>query len=119
MATFTFAAKDSSGKTVSGTIQAADRSEAVNQLRGRDLIILKLEEGGKAAKAPKAEGTGSGLGTVRRGGLLPSFGGAKASTIVGGRQSESAGAANAPRAETATSSCWGSCNRTDYRRSLR
>jgi type IV pilus assembly protein PilC len=54
VATFTYAAKDASGKTVSGTIQANDRTEAVNQLRGRDLIILKVEEGGKAAKAPKA-----------------------------------------------------------------
>jgi len=79
VATFSYAAKDPSGKTVSGTIQANDRTEAVNQLRGRDLIILKVEEGGRPAKAPKAEGTGAGLGTVRRGGLLPSFGGAKAS----------------------------------------
>ncbi len=50
MATFQFAAKDNSGKTVQGTIQANDRADAVTQLRGRDLIVLKVEEGGKPPK---------------------------------------------------------------------
>ncbi len=67
MANFQYAAKDKSGKTVQGTIQANDRSEAVNQLRGRDLIILKVEEGGKAPKgegkpaAPRSSGNGGGI----------------------------------------------------------
>jgi len=56
VATFTFAAKDQSGKTIQGTIQANDRAEAVTQLRGRDLIILKVEEGGKASKKAAPEG---------------------------------------------------------------
>jgi type IV pilus assembly protein PilC len=57
VATFQYAAKDSSGKTVQGTIQAESRTEAVTQLRGRDLIVLKMEEGGKGflrREKPKA-----------------------------------------------------------------
>ena len=73
MATFQYAAKDQTGKTIQGTIQANDRAEAVNQLRGKDLIILKVEEGGKAAKKP-AEGGGGGSGgggaRARSGGLF-------------------------------------------------
>ncbi|MSR64064.1 MAG: type II secretion system F family protein [Planctomycetes bacterium] len=70
MATFQYAAKDASGKTVTGSIQANDRNEAVNQLRGRELIILKVEEGGKAAKGEKKSGAGAGGG----GGSAPSGG---------------------------------------------
>ena len=62
MATFTYAAKDKSGKTVQGTIQATDRNEAVNQLRGRELIILKVEEGGKASAPAKSSGASKGGG---------------------------------------------------------
>lgn len=65
MANFQYAAKDKSGKTVQGTIQASDRNEAVNQLRGRELVILKVEEGGKA---PKAEGKPSSGGGSSKGG---------------------------------------------------
>ena len=57
MANFQYAAKDKSGKTVQGTIQANDRAEAVNQLRGRDLIILKVEEGGRARSTSCAGAT--------------------------------------------------------------
>jgi type IV pilus assembly protein PilC len=69
VATFTYAAKDKSGKTIQGTIQANDRNEAVTQLRGRELIILKVEEGGKASTPTKT------VGSTKRGGL---FGGPKA-----------------------------------------
>jgi len=67
VANFQYAAKDKSGKTVQGTIQANDRNEAVNQLRGRELIILKVEEGGKAA-SPQKTATSS----KRGGGLFSS-----------------------------------------------
>ena len=73
MANFQYAAKDKSGKTVQGTIQANDRAEAVNQLRSRELIILKVEEGGKAASAEKkasSGGGGSGGGGGKGGGLF-------------------------------------------------
>jgi len=68
VATFQYAAKDPTGKTVQGTIQAADRAEAVNQLRGRDLIILKVEEGGKpkVEKAPRSTGGGKQVAFGRR-----------------------------------------------------
>jgi len=74
VATFQYAAKDQTGKTIQGTIQANDRAEAVNQLRGKDLIILKVEEGGKQAKK-SAEGGGGGAdggARRRRGGLFSS-----------------------------------------------
>ena len=53
MANFQYAAKDPAGKTVQGTIQANDRSEAVSQLRGKDLIVLRVEEGGKTKRGEK------------------------------------------------------------------
>jgi len=75
VATFQYAAKDASGKTVTGSIQANDRNEAVNQLRGRELIILKVEEGGKPAKADKkpeggSAASGGGGGGRAKGGLF-------------------------------------------------
>ncbi len=60
MASFSYAAKDPAGKTVQGTIQAADHGEAVNQLRGQDLIVLRVEEAaGGVKKAVKSKGGGS------------------------------------------------------------
>lgn len=54
MASFQYAAKDASGKTVQGTIQAADRQDAVQQLRSRDLIVLRVDVGkAKAARRLK------------------------------------------------------------------
>jgi type IV pilus assembly protein PilC len=69
VANFQYAAKDKSGKTIQGTIQANDRAEAVNQLRNRELIILKVEEGGRAAPTEKkASGGGGGGGGGGKGG---------------------------------------------------
>ena len=67
MANFQYAAKDKSGKTIQGTIQANDRNEAVNQLRGRELIILKVEEGGRAQKS---EAKSTMPGSAKGGGLF-------------------------------------------------
>ena len=58
MANFQYAAKDQAGKTVQGSIQANDKAEAVSLLRGRDLIVLKVEEGGKAPKSEKRAALG-------------------------------------------------------------
>jgi type IV pilus assembly protein PilC len=70
VATFQYAAKDSSGKTVQGTIQAENRTEAVTQLRGRDLIVLRMDEGGRGfLRREKPKGSGA----QPAGGLL-SFG---------------------------------------------
>ena len=62
MATFQYAAKNPAGKTVQGTIQANDRSDAVNQLRGQDLIVLRVDEGGKG-RAFKQAMMGKGAAT--------------------------------------------------------
>ncbi len=64
MANYQYAAKDPAGKTVQGSIQANDRSDAVNQLRGKDLIVLRVEEGGKPAKRAEKKGAAGG-GSVR------------------------------------------------------
>jgi type IV pilus assembly protein PilC len=65
VANFTYAAKDKSGKTVSGTIEAIDKGEAVSQLRGRDLVVLKVEEGGKGPRAKRKGAAGGGLFAVK------------------------------------------------------
>ncbi|MEM6672772.1 MAG: type II secretion system F family protein [Planctomycetota bacterium] len=51
MADFKYAAKNAGGETVEGTIQAENKAEAINELRKRNLIILKLNEGA-ARKVP-------------------------------------------------------------------
>jgi len=55
---FQYAAKDPAGKTVQGTIQANDKAEAVAQLRGKSLIVLSVESGGKKAKKQKKAASG-------------------------------------------------------------
>jgi type IV pilus assembly protein PilC len=69
VAQFQYAAKNSQGKTVQGTVQAADRSDAVSQLRSQDLIVLRMDEGGKGKKASKAKVSGSEGSGGRSGGL--------------------------------------------------
>lgn len=46
MASFRYAAKNASGKTVQGTIAAQNRSDAVAELRRQNLVVLKVEKGG-------------------------------------------------------------------------
>ncbi|MCZ6598122.1 MAG: type II secretion system F family protein [Planctomycetota bacterium] len=46
MVVYRYAAKDSSGKTVQGTVQAKDKNEAVTELRRQNLVVLKVERGG-------------------------------------------------------------------------
>ena len=58
MATFQYAAKDPAGKTVQGTITANDKHDAVNQLRGKDLIVLRVDEGGRRGKGLKGVSLG-------------------------------------------------------------
>ena len=72
MASFQYAAKDSAGKTVQGTIQANDKAEAVAQLRGKSLIVLSVEPGGKGKKAKKGKKQpgGSGGAKAPSGGLF-------------------------------------------------
>ncbi len=64
MASFRYAAKNASGNTVEGTISADNKNEAVAELRRKNLVVLKIAEGGKAvAKKAKAKKTGGGSGS--------------------------------------------------------
>lgn len=56
MTTFKYAAKGPGGKTVEGTINAADRNEAVNELRKQNLVVVRVDEAG--AQKPKSGGGG-------------------------------------------------------------
>lgn len=44
MNTFKYAAKGPGGKTVEGTIEAADKNEAVNELRKQNLVVMRVDE---------------------------------------------------------------------------
>ena len=48
MPKFTYTAKETTGKTIKGEIVAPDKKQAVDMLRKRDFLILKLEKGKKA-----------------------------------------------------------------------
>ena len=53
MATFTYQARDTAGKVVSGQVEAADEAAAALQLVSRDLIVTTLKAGGAAKPAAK------------------------------------------------------------------
>ena len=69
MAEFKYAAKDPGGSTVEGTIQAETKAEAVAELRRKNLIILRLDEGGgrKALFKKRKAGGGAGKAPTRGG----------------------------------------------------
>jgi type IV pilus assembly protein PilC len=54
--TYRYAAKDSNGRTVEGTIQASARGEVVAELRRQDLVVIRVEEGGKGKQKRGASG---------------------------------------------------------------
>jgi len=56
VSTFKYAAKGPGGKTVEGTIDAADRSKAVAELRKQNLVVMSVEQSGAASKTPRAPG---------------------------------------------------------------
>lgn len=64
MGTFRYAAKDATGKTVEGTIQAEDRSEAVAELRRQNLTVVRMVSGG--AKNKKEGGKSKLTGKAKR-----------------------------------------------------
>jgi len=47
---FRYAAKGPGGKTVEGTISAADRSEAVAELRRKELVVMRMDETGSSGR---------------------------------------------------------------------
>ena len=65
MSTFKYAAKGPGGKTVEGTIQAADKTEAVAELRRQNLVVVRVDEAGAAAKA-RASATAGGKGLFKK-----------------------------------------------------
>lgn len=54
MSTFKYSAKDSSGKAVTGNVEAASQAEALDSLRKRSLVVLKVQP--VRAKGQKARG---------------------------------------------------------------
>ena len=46
MTQFKYAAKEPSGNTVTGTIEASNKADALNALRKQNLVIMKLDEAG-------------------------------------------------------------------------
>ncbi len=68
--TFKFQAKDSSGKTVNGTMQAASQSEVVDDLRRRRLTPIDIRKSGGVSLFARAKGKGPAKkASVRRGEL--------------------------------------------------
>ena len=59
MTTFKYAAKGPGGKTVEGTINANDRTEAVAELRRQNLVVMRVDEA-SASPAKKNPATPSG-----------------------------------------------------------
>lgn len=62
MATYRYAAKDANGKTVEGTIQAHGKGEVVAELRKQDLVVIRVEEGGRKGRAKKDAKASGGKG---------------------------------------------------------
>jgi len=56
VSTFKYAAKGPGGKTVEGTIDAADRNEAVAELRKQNLVVMRVEQSGATTKSTRAGG---------------------------------------------------------------
>jgi type IV pilus assembly protein PilC len=54
--TFKYAAKGPGGKTVEGTINASDKTEAVAELRRQNLVVMRVDEAGATAAKRKAAG---------------------------------------------------------------
>jgi len=50
MLSFKYTARDKQGKSISGVVEAQDRSAAVDMLRKQDLIIISVEESAPASK---------------------------------------------------------------------
>ncbi|MEM7517995.1 MAG: type II secretion system F family protein, partial [Planctomycetota bacterium] len=70
MNSFRYTAKGPGGKTVEGTVQANDKSEAVAQLRGQNLVVMKVDEAAAGKSAGKAAGGGAkkGITSAKPGG---------------------------------------------------
>ena len=61
MTNFKYAAKGPGGKTVEGTINAADKTEAVAELRKQNLVVVRVDEAGAKEPKKKAASAKGGL----------------------------------------------------------
>lgn len=52
MASFKYVAKDTSGKTITGSVTAADQGEVLNNLRSKGLVVLKVQAQGARTPSP-------------------------------------------------------------------
>lgn len=68
MAEFNYAAKGPGGSTVEGTIQAETKADAVAELRRKNLIILRLDEGSGRKRPFQRQKAGARAKTPARGG---------------------------------------------------
>ncbi|MDF1797553.1 MAG: type II secretion system F family protein [Planctomycetota bacterium] len=60
MSSWTYKAKDRTGKTVTGTLTAPERGDAVTELQRKDLVVIHLAEGkgGKGSKEKQGKSLG-------------------------------------------------------------
>ncbi len=81
--TFKYAAKGPGGKTVEGTINASDKSEAVAELRKQNLVVVRVDEtsGGSKDSAKAKAKSGGGSGFFKKG-----PGGSRAEVVIFTRQ---------------------------------
>jgi len=66
--TFKYAAKGPGGKTVEGTINANDKTEAVAELRKQNLVVVRVDETGAPAAKPRTKSQKKGLFAKKPGG---------------------------------------------------
>jgi type IV pilus assembly protein PilC len=62
---FKYAAKDPGGKTVEGTIEAADREQVLSELRSQNLVVMSLEQAAGGARRSKAKAKQKGVSSRR------------------------------------------------------
>lgn len=66
MTTFRYAAKNSAGKTIEGSIDADDRGSAIADLRSKNLVVISIDQGGGKRRSKGTGGGGKGLkGEIR------------------------------------------------------
>jgi len=62
---FKYSAKEPSGNTVSGTIEASTKADALQALRRQNLVIMRLDESGGGGGKKKAAGGGFSFGGTK------------------------------------------------------
>ncbi len=76
---FKYAAKGPGGETVEGTLAAANKADAVAELRKQNLVVMRLDEAGGAGRSTKKRSVNITIGK-------PKPGGKKAEVVIFTRQ---------------------------------